>query len=56
MGMQLVITSRGSSAPLSLELAGYRLELSGLPEGRRLTIAGEGGGLAVRIAEAEQVR
>ena len=55
MDMQLVITSRGAgpSAPLSLDVSGYHLELSGLAEGCKLTIAEDGGGVAVRIAAAE---
>ena len=55
MDMQLTITSRGAgpSVPLSLEVSGYHLELSGLSEDMKLTIAEDGGGLAVRIAAAE---
>ena len=55
MSMQLVIVSSGagSSVPLSLDVSGYRLELSGLAEGRKLTVAEDGGRIAVSIAAVE---
>jgi ATP-dependent DNA helicase RecQ len=50
MSMQLVISgSAASSAPLSLDVSGYHLELSGLAEGRKLTVAEDGGRIAVSI-------
>ncbi len=55
MDMQLTITSRGagSSVPLSVEVSGYRLELSGIAEGGKLTITEESGRIAVSIAAVE---
>ena len=55
MDMQLTITSRGmgSAVPLSVEVSGYRLELSGIAEGGKLTIAEESGRIAVSIATVE---
>jgi superfamily II DNA helicase RecQ len=55
MDMQIVITSRGagSSVPLSVEVSGYRLELSGIAEGGKLTIIEDGGRIAVSIAAVE---
>ena len=55
MDMQLTITSQGGSSavPLSVEVSGYRLELSGIAEGGKLTIAEESGRIAVRIASVE---
>jgi superfamily II DNA helicase RecQ len=55
MDMQLTITSRGagSAVPLSVEVSGYRLELSGIAEGRKLTIAEDSGRIAVSIAAVE---
>lgn len=55
MDMQLTITSRGGSSavPLSVEVSGYRLELSGIAEGGKLTIAEESGRIAVSIAAVE---
>ena len=55
MDMQLTITSQGagSAVPLSVEVSGYRLELSGIAEGGKLTIAEESGRIAVRIASVE---
>lgn len=55
MDMQLTITSRGagSAVPLSVEVSGYRLELSGIAEGGKLTIAEESGRIAVSIAAVE---
>ena len=54
MSMQLVISgSAGSSVPLSLDMSGYHLELSGLAEGRKLTIAEDGGRIAVSIGAVD---
>jgi superfamily II DNA helicase RecQ len=57
MDMQLTITSRstGSVMPLSVEVSGYRLELSGIAEGRKLTIAEESGRIAVSIVTVEDM-
>jgi superfamily II DNA helicase RecQ len=55
MDMQITITSRstGSVMPLLVEVSGYRLELSGIAEGRKLCIAEDSGRIAVSIVTVE---
>jgi superfamily II DNA helicase RecQ len=55
MDMQITITSRsaGFVMPLSMDVSGYRLELSGIAEGRKLTIAENSGRIAVSIVTVE---
>ncbi|HWR62708.1 MAG TPA: HRDC domain-containing protein [Clostridia bacterium] len=53
MDMQIRITSRGTGSvlPLQVEVSGYRLELSGIAEGRKLCITEDSGRIAVSIAD-----
>jgi len=54
MSMQIVISSQGSdpAVPLQLEVPGYRLEVSGISEGRKLAVSEDSGRITVSIVTA----
>lgn len=58
MNMQIVISSQGSvpAMPLQLDVPGYRLEVSGIAEGRKLAVSEDSGRLTVSIVMAGDVQ